>query len=84
MYEAHPPSERAVLRMLAAPGSPADAKGFAGFCRYLGEKQRAGVVKGLSGGRTAYLVPHSAEVCKALSVPVEPACMLMLIVHPRT
>lgn len=81
MYEACSPAERTVVRMMAAPGNPADAKGFAVFCRYLGDKQRAGVVKGLSGGRTAYLIPHSAEVCKALSVPVEPVCMLMLIVH---
>ena len=83
VYEAFPPSQRTVLRMIAAPGSPADAKGFAGFCRYLGDKQRAGVVKGLSGGRTAYLIPHSADVCKALHVPVEPVCMLVLIVCPR-
>lgn len=82
VYGAHPPQDRAVLRMIAAPGDAVDAKGFAGFCHYLGGKQRAGVVKGLSGGRTAYLIPHSAEVCKALHVPVEPVCMLMLIVGP--
>ena len=70
-----------------APGpGPDQAAPFSDFCRYLGGKQRAGVVPlppapGV-GPRTLYLLPPSEGVARQLGVPYEARDLMLALVVP--